>query len=99
MNQALTPPNDLLKQIVLRGLTLQERLRIGRKPSGKISRSSLKRVRIWRSWFEKTASLEAWTAFLAEEGLTETKLAAWDDFADANDRLPNWAATLARIFE
>jgi len=101
MYQTLEQPDDFVSEIALRGLTLHERLRIGRarKCFGKIDNYSLERVSIWRSWFEGTGGRNAWLRFLAQEGLSEAKLICLDNLADHKNKLPDWSATLGRIFD
>jgi hypothetical protein len=100
MHQARLKSEDFAAEITLRGLTLEERLRLaqpGAERSGKFDNDLSKRGKIWRSWFGGTRTCKGWADFLTAEGVGETELIRLNKLVSSKQKLPAWSVTLRRI--
>ena len=101
MHRVLLESEERAAVIAFRGLTLEERLRLGAASpaSGKIENyDATERLKVWRSWFDRDeASTNGWKDFLAENNLTEKRLIALERRSYSKQKLPSWAMTLDRV--
>ena len=101
MHRARLESEERAPVMPLRGLTLEERLRLGAasRASGKIdNHNAIERLKIWRSWFDRDeAPTNGWKDFLAENNLTEKRLIALESRSYSKQKLPSWAITLDRV--
>lgn len=90
---------ELAKEIALRGLTLEERLRVAgsfTKRDKIDKRIDGKRLEVWQSWFNRDdADAHGWKDFLCENALTEEQLIWLENSASLE--LPRWTKTLRAL--